>query len=479
MTVIVVGGGIGGLAAAIALAQRGQDVELLEGTDHTGGLAAPLALGDDAGSVVDGGPYILLDPLGLQAACRALGIDDARLDLRRVDDLLVVEGDDGPPVHLWHDLDRTVDGIEAAEPGQGRRYRAFVAEMQGIYAALSPLQRRSRPSPWSLLRAGAVRQAPFLLRSLGAVARRAGLSPALTRTVGIWTHIAGQSLSTAPSILALVAAIVHGTGAYVPRGGLWRIGALLEERARAAGVRIRTGAPVVRIDVDDDRVVGVTLKSGEQVRAARVVSNAAGVATLSTLLPDSRHAHRVQALPLQGPGVAAFATMARADVDVDDTAYLRFTVRRDALLPCLALVRPHRAGMTTASDDARVHVRVVAPVAHEQMRPRTREQQESLLRTVVDDPWVRRHAPRLRVHTTLVPKTYGARTLLHDDSMNPVMTARFMRAGRLPHRVGRPAGLYLVGSATHPGQWVSFCMISGVLGASALLHDEGQSPLTL
>ena len=50
-------------------------------------------------------------------------------------------------------------------------------------------------------------------------------------------------------------------------------------------------------------------------------------------------------------------------------------------------------------------------------------------------------------------------------------TARFMRAGRLAHRSPFVDRLYLAGSATHPGQWVSFCAISGVLAADRALED--------
>jgi phytoene dehydrogenase-like protein len=55
--------------------------------------------------------------------------------------------------------------------------------------------------------------------------------------------------------------------------------------------------------------------------------------------------------------------------------------------------------------------------------------------------------------------------------MNPVMTARLMRIGRLAHRSPYVERLYLSGSATHPGQWVSFCTISGVLAADRVLED--------
>jgi phytoene dehydrogenase-like protein len=48
------------------------------------------------------------------------------------------------------------------------------------------------------------------------------------------------------------------------------------------------------------------------------------------------------------------------------------------------------------------------------------------------------------------------------------MTAKFMREGRISHRSPVVEGLYLAGSSTHPGQWVSFCAISGVLAAKEL-----------
>jgi phytoene dehydrogenase-like protein len=50
------------------------------------------------------------------------------------------------------------------------------------------------------------------------------------------------------------------------------------------------------------------------------------------------------------------------------------------------------------------------------------------------------------------------------------MTAGFMRAGRFAHKSPYARRLYLAGSSTHPGQWVSFCAISGILAADAMLE---------
>jgi phytoene dehydrogenase-like protein len=77
-----------------------------------------------------------------------------------------------------------------------------------------------------------------------------------------------------------------------------------------------------------------------------------------------------------------------------------------------------------------------------------------------------------RVCRSRVPVDWGREFGLHADAMNPVMSARLMRRGRLAHRSPWVGGLYLAGATTHPGQWVSFAAISGVLAADRLRADR-------
>ena len=65
-SVIVVGGGIGGLAAAQALTQQGIAVQLLEQADHIGEIGAGIQLGPNA--------YAALDALGAGAAARSRSV---------------------------------------------------------------------------------------------------------------------------------------------------------------------------------------------------------------------------------------------------------------------------------------------------------------------------------------------------------------------------------------------------------------------
>jgi len=59
----------------------------------------------------------------------------------------------------------------------------------------------------------------------------------------------------------------------IPRGGTGAISESIASAARAAGVEIRTEAPVARIDVRNGRAKGVVLESGEEIGAGTVLSS--------------------------------------------------------------------------------------------------------------------------------------------------------------------------------------------------------------
>jgi len=80
------------------------------------------------------------------------------------------------------------------------------------------------------------------------------------------------------------------------------------------------------------------------------------------------------------------------------------------------------------------------------------------LEKLLEEKWCVK-ALRISRPAARTPSGWGQEYSLARDSMNPVMTAKFMREGRLPHRSPDLRGLYLA-AAHAPGQWVSFCAIS-------------------
>jgi phytoene dehydrogenase-like protein len=464
--VVVVGAGIGGLAAASRLARLGHDVRLFEARAGPGGLASGLHL---RGTGFDAGPYVLLDRPGLAWALDALGLDlDEAVVLQRIDALYSVTSDDDEPFEFFADCARTAAAIDRRWPGSGPRYEAFVAAADRVYTRTRMLLTARRRRPLDVLRTGAWRDLPFLLQSLARVLARSGLPRDVVNAIAIWTRIAGQDPAEAPSVMALIPAVIHRAGAHYPRGGISAIPRALADRVAAQGVECHWGVPVRSIRTRDGRVIGVETDRGVTAADA-VLSNAHGIGThldlLDTVPEPVRRA--LARLPLQSPGLCAYLRVRTEP----RPPYLRFRLRsgRDG---CTLLVMP---GVVDpgACVDGWWPARLIAPLGHEMASRLGPAGQRDILAQMIDEPWWRAGIAEHEVVGTRVPTDWGQEFRLHRDSMNTVMTARWMRSGRLSHRSPFVDRLYLAGSSTYPGQWVSFCAISGVLAADQLHRDLG------
>jgi phytoene dehydrogenase-like protein len=465
--VVIIGAGMGGLSAAIRLAQRGCEVCVCEAREESGGLAASFEL---EGLRFDAGPYILLDRAGLEWAFNQLDLDIGPLQLRRIPQ--VYEADvEGHTLCVFDSLQQTADEMDRSWCGSGLRYRQFIARMHATYSRLQPLQCGPRPSPWQLLRCGAWRELPFLMQSLSSVLAASRLPVPVTAALGVWTHVAGQPMEQAPAPLALVPAVIHHRGAYYPQAGIGSVQRALFAAAHGLGVEFRFRTPIARIRVARGLAEGVVLVDGEFIPADAVLSDI-GLGTylklldeegLSTIPPQKRE--ELARLPLQSPGVCAYlAVKGRLD-----PPYLRFRIRNEPN-GCRLLVTPSVLD-ATPSGNGWFPARLIAPMDHAQAESGGEKGQRGFLDRVLAEEWWQSGLDDVRVLATRIPAEWGSGYHLFRNSMNPVMTAAFMRAGRLPHRSPWLRRLYLAGSATHPGQWVSFCAVSGLLAADCLVAD--------
>jgi len=463
--VIIIGAGMGGLTAALRLVQKGLSVRIIEARGEAGGLASAFATD---GFVFDAGPYILLDRPGLEWAFRSLGLElSDHLTLRRIDDIYVVRSNQSADVHFYADLDKTAAGIEAEWPGSGKRYERFVAEMQDAHKRLSPLLQVSRPGPAGLLRNRAFTRIPFLLKSLGTILARADLPQAVVDAIAIWTQIAGQPIDKAPSPMAFVPALIHSVGPFYPVEGIGSIPRALTRVATNAGVEFQYGTTIRSIMCERGRVSGVETNQGEVISADAVISNYNGIGTYLEMLADTPALARekLSELPLQSPGACAYLAV-RGEIK---PPYLRFQLPGNGEL-CRLFVTPTVVA-PELEKDGWLPARLISPMRHEVAQGQSIEEQRDYLERLLAESWWREGIDEIRVLAARVPSEWGTQYNLYKNSMNPVMTSGFMRAGRLAHKSPYARGLYLAGSSTHPGQWVSFCAISGILAANDLLDD--------
>lgn len=462
--VVIIGAGMGGLTAALRLAQQGLSVRIIEARPEAGGLASAF---EKDGFVFDAGPYILLDRPGLEWAFRSLGLElSEHVTLRHIDDVYEVLSSQGA-VHFYADAKRTAAGIDAQWPGSGRHYERFVAEMQDAHKRLGPLLYVSHPGPASLLRNRAFTRIPFLLRSLGTILARANLPQPVVEAIAIWTQIAGQRIEEAPSPMAFVPALIHSVGAFYPVEGIGSIPRTITRIAAQAGVEFQYGTAVRSIVSEFGIVRGVETNQDKFVRADAVVSNYNGIGTYIEMLGETPAPARknLNKLPLQSPGACAYLAV-RGEIK---PPYLRFQLPGNGEL-CRLFVTPTVIA-PELEKDGWVPARLITPMRYELAEGLSLVDQRDYLDSLLTESWWREGLDEFRVLATRVPSEWGAQYNLYRNSMNPVMTASFMRAGRLAHKSPYARGLYLAGSSTHPGQWVSFCAISGILAANDLLED--------
>jgi phytoene dehydrogenase-like protein len=466
--VVIIGAGIGGLSSALRLARRGCAVTVVEARSSAGGLAAGFELD---GFRFDAGPYVLLDRPGLEWAFRQLGLDAAQLSMQRIPDVYQVDSDSKHTVTIYDSFERTASEFEQRWPGTRDKYCQFIQWTAATYQRLQPMQWTSQPGLMDVLRNGAWRDVPFVLSSLGSVLKSSQLPDAIQQALGIWTHVAGQLAGAAPSPLALVTSVIHNVGACYPRSGIGTIPEALLNAAIDAGVEFRFGTRVRSIQCRNQTVTGVEI-DGEILPADAVISNA-GLATYLQLLDAEGQralSHRTQRyfqnLPLQSPGVCAYLAVK----GTPQPPYLRFRLRKE-IDGCRLLVTPGVVD-PTLENDGWFPARLIAPMAHARAESGGEAGQREFLNRVVErESWWRELFDDVRVLQTRIPNEWGCQFHLHHNSMNPVMTSRFMLNGRIAHRSPWIRNLYLTGSATHPGQWVSFCAVSGILAADRLLTD--------
>ena len=280
-TVIVIGAGIGGLAAALRLAQTGYDVTVLEQNPQVGGLVSAYHAGGCSWTI---NPPAFSARRELEALFRDLGRNaEDYLQWLPIDPQTRFFFPDGAVFNTYRDWTKTAAEIAQIEPADVSGYLRFLA-----YAArLHGLRRfgfgKGETATDSLF-ASWLRAGPFH-SAHGAISRFLRSE----KLVRILAHSACQNGGSPYAMPATANELAHAAlndGLWHPRGGLTAIPEALAKLAREFEVSIRLSCPVKRIEIDGKRATGVALeKDGEFLPADAVLSNIDPIATARYLLP--------------------------------------------------------------------------------------------------------------------------------------------------------------------------------------------------
>jgi phytoene desaturase len=318
--VVVIGAGMGGLAAAARLATVGHRVVVCEQAEQVGGKLARFSRD---GFTFDTGPSLLTLPAVYRDLFIKTGkpIEDS-IELVEVDPAFRYRfpgSDDGGAT--WLDVPNASQARlraaldETLGPGAGDDWGRFLERAHAIWQATrGPFLESPLGGARDLLglarRTGDLRTvAPWQsLRSLG---RRYLRDPRLRMLLDRYATYTGSDPRRAPAALAVVPYVEQTFGAWHVRGGLHRLADAVHERALLRGVQVRTGADVTRLLVDGGRAAGVELATGERLPADVVVSDADAAQLYEDLLPPTADGGRTPRRRLRRatPSLAGFVLL--------------------------------------------------------------------------------------------------------------------------------------------------------------------------
>ncbi|GAA2034737.1 phytoene desaturase family protein [Polymorphospora rubra] len=367
--VVVVGAGLGGLAAALHLAGSGRQVTILEREPVPGGRAGRLAVD---GYEFDTGPTVLTMPDLIAEPLAAVGEELTDwLDLAPVDPAYRAYYPDGSTLDVITDTARMAAEISrVCGPREADGYLRFVEFARNLWQ----LERtdfidRNFDSPRDLLTANLLRLlATGAFRRLQTKIDQFFTDPRTRRIFSFQAMYAGLAPHDALAIYAVIAYLDSVAGVYYPRGGMHAVPRALAGAAEKHGVQIRYGTTVTRVETSAGRASAVITADGERVPADVVVLNPDLPVAYRDLLPAARYRrlrHSPSCVVLHVGSRQAYSKIAHHNIHFGRPWRGTFDeiIKRGELMsdPSLLVTNPSRADPSVAPADRQTYY-VLAPV---------------------------------------------------------------------------------------------------------------------
>ncbi|MBM7632447.1 phytoene desaturase family protein [Geomicrobium sediminis] len=486
-SVTIVGGGLGGLSAAISLASEGFDVTVLEQNERIGGKCN---VREGEGFSFDTGPSILTMPWVLEQLFERAGENlHDYVSLTRVEPQWRTFFEDGETIDLHGDLPTMLKEIERISKADAQGFLQYMNYSSKMYElCMKSFYKRSLTGLTELRSYHTLPELLKLdpLKSMASGTKRYIEDPHLQQLLNFLVMYVGSSPYQAPAVMSQLAHVQFGLGIYYVEGGLYNIVKAMEKVLIKLGVTIKTKTKVTKIVNEKDLVSGVELATGQTIKSDYVVSNREVVSTYADLLPEHTNKPLVHKYE---PTVSGLVMLLGINRDYEQLAHHNFFFSKDPELEFKQIYEEKRPaddptvyiGISSKSDptqapEGKANFFILTHVPPLNDNENWQEQYGSY-RDVVLSKLERNGLNGLRdcieFDYTFTPND------LHDlygsvgGSIYGVTANRKTNGGfKIPSQSSAYHNLYFVGGSTHPGGGVPMVTLSGQLTADLIVESQ-------
>jgi phytoene desaturase len=489
--VIIIGSGMGGLAAALRLAHQGFTVTVLEKQARFGGRSNII---EEQGFRVDTGPTILVMKDTLEDTYRAIGQDiNQRISFTQLDPNYRIYYHDNTYIDLFSNMAQLAQEVERISPGASHRLFRFIGESAKKFELGMAFVDRNfdhitdLANPVALGRLLSTGAQQNLFRQVAAFFNG---NDKLSKAFSFHSMFLGLSPFDALAMYSLITYADLALGMWYPQGGIYSIIEDMVTLGRDLGVTYRLQAPVEEILVANGRANGVRLQGGETLAADIVISNADLPYTYQKLVPAQyRKGYsdaRLQRMQYACSGYLLYLGVDKTYTNVRHQA-LYFSEDYRANLDAIFKTKTLPAAPSFHMNIPTVTEPGLAPPGHsliyvlapmpnltaqidwEQAAPQVRDQLLDQIEKLVD-PDLRRH---IIWEKEYCPTDFqNDINAVHGTAFGSLAQNFFQSAYFRPHNIARNiSGLYFVGQGTYPGIGMPMVHLSAKLVAERILKD--------